>query len=317
MLLFLSHFITIVNASLPNVGVEKGQEFVWKTEYHNSAFEDLILDSLTYNGHEYLVLKNYLGSNDDYIFIKFNINVSNWYWTEPRSAILRMPSVLRTTEAVKIVINDVDYSKKDYVNLFYNFYRSKNRAEYDWEKKKEIHDKIHDYKSDLYCELFSEKWVELYESDVKVDYLTWGGNIKSRILLLQWYEFYPDARDFMYFIDKDTRFNRIIKKLQNEYTSSDYDINSFHYYESDNKFTINLDEDEDDKFKERNYIFRYSDNGVLLYYKWEYGGDTIMRLELEWSFLILYQRWIIIGIISFLGILIIIMLFIRHQHSGF
>jgi len=248
----------------------------------------------------------------DYL-VYFNRNFSNYYWTDELSAFIEIPIIKENVEAIKIKINyiaDTETKDDDHnegVKIDYSLYESENRDIDIWNKKKDYRDFIYKYGIKAYQEVFEEKWMYHTFYNVKF-YSEWGYSFISPEVK---FELYPDGRDFMYFIDKNTNLSLLRDELRDHYDA--YERREIKYSKLENELIILIDENQNDGYlSAREYIYRYSDDGLLLYYEWLYNGKTIIKLELEWQFFVLFP-WIIIGGIAFLAISIIVGIIFKNQ----
>lgn len=274
------------------MGVNEGDEFIWKIEGSSSKFTELFNDYMENNKHQQFIF------DDDNIMILFCPYPYGTiqYWYKNVEAIIPNPSLQRDYQAIKIKITKIEDLKINYM-----LYSSINRVENVWDRKNDQIDLIDEYHSGSDYKLFTEKWDAHLFYDVNLS-STYN---PSRIIPIVRFDLYPIGDDFMYFIDKDTNFEKVKENLNKYYDGDDYEISNFDYDNVKNELRIEIDEDDDDLFKNRDYIYRYSEEGVLLYYEWLYNGKTILKFELEGQFFVQYYRWIIVVIIALLGITII------------
>lgn len=197
-------------------------------------------------------------------------------------------------EAIKIVILSIDSEEDDSfgsegVMIIYNYYITKQSNLNDWIRKE---------KDETFA-IFDEDEIEIYANLIMGGLKYDKNGLETGIVpyfvsnSLDW----DDLKDFIKFTYKENNYDTIkIRKEENEI--------GFH---------IVVDKNDDDKVEEMDYFFKYSKDGVLMYYEWQYDGDTIIKVNLEGEFFYEYGVWIILGIISLIALIIIIIIKIKFK----
>ena len=288
-ILFLTPFIQPAQASTSfNVGVNKGDEFTWKTEYNNDRLEDLIFESINDNHIPYLPYPE-----DDFIMIMCPYN--DTYWT-----LYNLPSFSEKTQAIKLKVTSID-EDEEIEKIHCDYFKSENRNENIWIDQKEAVNVVYKYSSGTYFNLFSEEWEEAIFYNVEVSY---GGYIYAFYPMVD-VELFPAGLDIGFFIDQNANFKRLSQKFNGEFRDDVREDRKVDYNQANNELHFYIDDNKYDDFETREYIVRYSDKGVLLYYEWKYDGHTLMKIELEWAFFYQYWPWIVLGFLSLAVITII------------
>jgi len=217
------------------------------------------------------------------------------YWT-----LYNLPSFSEKTQAIKLKVTSID-EDEEIEKIHCDYFKSENRNENIWIDQKEAVNVVYKYSSGTYFNLFSEEWEEAIFYNVEVSY---GGYIYAFYPMVD-VELFPAGLDIGFFIDQNANFKRLSQKFNGEFRDDVREDRKVDYNQANNELHFYIDDNKYDDFETREYIVRYSDKGVLLYYEWKYDGHTLMKIELEWAFFYQYWPWIVLGFLSLAVITII------------
>lgn len=292
-LLFIPTISFAYGADKPDyVGINKGQNIIWKTTFDEGPFEDYLEDRL--------------GLDDDGIeaWLDANGHVCDDETDED-------------VEAWKIVIIEIkeekeyDLDETDYVDLeddeykgvpfLFNFYVSENYEDKTWdEEETNERSQIYKYNKDLYASMVLQNEFEgrVFVPNTPCTGMLRGGGFDN------------------IFISKDVNWDRVISAVDEEFddgledagasrpTDSTYlierDLDGIKVYSD---YGEDLGNDDVDEFESTAI---YTNDGILKYYEWTYDGEPIYIIELEQSWFI--ENWWIIAIIAVVALIIIIII---------
>ena len=194
-------------------------------------------------------------------------------------------------EGWKVVILEIkDEKEKDYkgdeVNLvpyLCNIYTTDDWEEKDWKEEEENQKgTIGDYSGDG-----KDVYVDRVLVDMGLFYWIAGTNVNWEKLADEVDEEFEDDWDGK---DEDAGAT-VAKSLYKENGISTF---------------WNPDEDDYDDFES---TAQFNDDGILMYYEWEYDGDPIIILELEGQFF--YEYWEIILAVAVAGVVVVILIVVK------
>lgn len=203
---------------------------------------------------------------------------------------------------LKIVILDVDDEEKspwgdDGVRIIYNVHIKEGDDEWDLESEDETF-AVWDYDKDVYdLSFFVLDWEFEFDTDD-----------------LEWEDYKYLRTENPWFISTKVDWGEVEEEIE-EYLEDDldYDDVSVKADKDANSLEINMDNDEDDDIEAVTYFIEYDNNGVLMYYEWQYDGDPIIIVERQGKFFIDNMLWIIIGAIGIVVVVIVIIVLVKRR----
>jgi len=279
--LFLLSSVSFAFAATPGyVGVENNDVYTWNTTYDEGPLKDYREDV----GEE-------AGAPDDAI--------DDWV------------DELDTDEdltQIKIVILDVDDEEKtpwgeDGVRIIYNYYTKEEENDWDLEHEDETW-AVWKYDKDFYkhgAGFLEFNWKHEYDVDEG-----------------EWEDYKYLVANNQWFISTKANWKEIKDEFEEWYEDDeDYDEVKITIEDGKAGIQITLDEDEDDEIEADTWIIEYDDNGVLMYYEWQYDGDPIVIVETLESqirhFINENMLWIIIGAIGIVAVIVIVIVLIKRK----
>ncbi|MFX1339169.1 MAG: hypothetical protein ACFFDK_11220 [Promethearchaeota archaeon] len=267
-MLFITPFMSNVQAQ--NAGSQRfneGDVFVWKAEYSDSTSDDIY--------HDYLRVGRF-----NWVFSDPNVT-----WVEYSGYAIPKFNLDDKVEAIDIEITKIEEGRAWYI-----MHESKSRADNIWKKKSSGTLNLI-YSWDFYKE-FKEDWIE-------VDYEYFDGFIYSYRSV----KIYPKGIPAVYIIPEEIDFKELTNDLDNYFHREEYDYDDIKvtYDNFENTLHISLGYDRED-LGDMDYIFKYSEDGILSYYEFKYAGDTVVKLEREWEFLNDYYNLLIIGVLGLISL---------------
>ncbi|TFG08346.1 MAG: hypothetical protein EU539_02620 [Promethearchaeota archaeon] len=267
--------ISFAYAATPGyVGIENNQSFIWNTTYDDDPFKDRIEDE----GEEYGDSEEEIEEDQDEIDMNEDLT------------------------QVKIVILDVDDEEKtpwgeEGVRIIYNHYMKEEGEDWELENKDETF-AIWQFDNDFY---YSGFFFFSWESEFDEDDLEW--------------ERYQYIRgENPWFISTKVDWREVKEQTVELYEDDlDYDEVKFKIYKDKIGFELTLDNDDDDEIEERKYISEYDDNGVLMYWEYQYDGDPAIIIEREFKFIYDNIIWIVLGIVGIIAVLVIIVIVLKKR----
>jgi len=283
--LFLLSSVSFAFAATPGyVGIENNDVYTWNTTYDEGPLKDLIED---------------VGDEEDWSDSKIDAEKDELSMDEDLTG-------------VKIVILDVDDEEKtpwdeDGVRIIYNFYTKEEGGDWDLEKEDETW-AVWDYDKDFYDDGLGGYPLGLL-FDWKFDQDEDTG---------EWEDYKYLEPNNPWFISTKTNWKEILDELDDLYRKDeDFDEVKIGIKEDTPGIQITLDEDEDDELEAYTWILEYDDNGVLMYYEWQYDGDPIVIVETQESqirhFIDENILWIIIGAIGIVAVIVIVIVLIKRK----
>jgi len=275
---------TFTQAATPKyVGIKDNDTYIWDTTYDEEPLEDYIEDSLEEEGY-----------SEPYIEI-----------------MLDRLDVQEELVRIKIVVLDVDTEEKnpwgeDGVRIIYNYYMMEENEEWDLEQEDETF-AIWDYDDNIYAdnETFATGWgFHFFDFEWQFHY-TYEPHEEP-----EYYKFLKGENPW--FISTKVDWSEVVEELEETYEDDeDYDEVSISREDNANKLEIALDEDKDDDIGEVSWIIEYDDNGVLMYYEWQYDGDPIVIVDRQFKFVYDYFWYIVGGIAAVIAVIVIIIIKVK------
>ncbi len=282
-------FLPLLKPSVANekpsyIGINENDVFIWKVSIDEGPYEKYLED---------------LGYSDDEIDNETDLLFDD-VWEED-------------VKGWKIIILDVKDEKKfDYngnenhqVPYYFNWYITEDENAQDWEIELENGlGGIAKYDVDYY----------VYRSSVMMGLLKdWQSKIakhevdsyvyKSSIMIGLYYSI----------VANNINWDRVANKLNDElndkwdgfYEDAGADVETTQYFFTAKENGISTFWNADDyNLWDFKATTKYNDDGVMMYYKLAYAGDSIIELELEERFF--YENWWILLIITIIGIVTLV-----------
>lgn len=279
--LFLLSSVSFAFAATPNyVGIDNNDSYTWNTTYDEGPLKDYYEDY----GEKYGWSELQIDTAKDEISMDEDLT------------------------QIKIVILDVDDEEKtpwreDGVRIIYNFYMKEEGEDWDLEEEDETW-AVWKYDHDFYDGGVWESPVSLgfdwkFEYDpIKVEWEDWK---------------YLEANN-PWFLSTKTDWGEVEDELEGYY-EDDRNYEEVKTTREDDTLgiEITIDKDEDDDVEAWTYIVEYDDNGVLLYYEWQYDKDPIVIVEREGKFFYDNFLWIVLGIIGVIAVIVIIIVVVKRR----
>ncbi len=283
---------TFTRAATPKyVGIKDNDTFEWSTTYDEDPLEDYYEDAeeagyISKAYYEYL--DEALDVNEDLVKAKIVILDVNDEETDPWG--------------------------EDGVKITYNYYLMEEDEEYDLEKQDETF-AVWKFDEDIYGDDNNFATDEFGMNTYHFFEFVWDDDQDD-----------PDPDEHKiwkfiegenpWFISTKVKWGDVVEELEDAYEDdNNYDDVSVRREKDANKLYITLDDDEDDEFEGQKWIIEYDDNGVLMYYEWQYDGDPIVIVETLASqiqqFIAEYWIWIIIGAVAIVVVIIIVIVKVK------
>ncbi len=191
-------------------------------------------------------------------------------------------------EAIKIVILDIGDKEKSIlgargVRITYNYYITENRIANDWKLEE---------KDETFA-IFDSDELEFYSNLFKIGFFLDEDILESEL---------------PYFISSSLDWDKLIIQVEDYYLANEYKKIKINRENNENGFILNIDEKPADEEEDWEYVYKYTEDGVLWFYEWKYTGRTIIKVELELGLIQEYKNWFILGIIAFTSVVIIIVI---------
>lgn len=279
MVSLLVPYIAVAQAATPKyLGVSEGQEVIWKTEFDKDPLEDYYEDS----GYSELAAED--AADDDFDDRDWDVDVVGWkiYIEDIRDE--------HDTDVVGLWTGE-DEDDVDYVKILVNMYETEDLSDPDaWDD----FDKLESYK------IWSPEEVAYAE------FALYGMLMDGKGM-------------YVFIIPKKLNFRSLVNlmddgiernNLEDEWSVGDVEVN---YFFQEKKVGIKTNvESTLANVEDFDSESRYTDDGILYYYEYEYDGDTIAKYELSMvgqSLVYTIENWwwiTLIVVAAIVGVIILV-----------